>query len=331
MAAMPFPLTPMLRALALSARWLLAALALATAPATLVAGPPAPELVQDYDPAPAIWRLADADTTIYLFGTIHLLPPGFRWRNAQFDAIVEQADELVLESSTDDAMESLAAYGDKYARLDAGRAATSQQLAPAVRDKWRKLIESSGAYFSEVDVLPLPIMAMGIGYSGGGEPSLSRPELGVESVLEAEFAAAGKPIGSIEDHGAVLLSLMRIDEQPLMRELEADLASWNGRSAASYRGAGAFMFVPQDWQMEHDWARGQVGEDFDLGLGHGKLAAAFDNVLLARRNRAWAGWLGERLARPGTVLVAVGAGHFEGSRSVLAMLSARGLTAERIN
>ena len=285
---------------------------------------------QDYEPSPAIWRLSDEDTTIYLFGTIHLLPPGFRWRSPQFEAVLSEADELVLESSSEDAAASLAAYESKYGAIASSRIATSQRLSPAARSKWRRLIESSGAWFEEVDALPLPLMAMGFGYTTGGEPSLSRPELGVESVLEAEFAAAGKPVGSIEDHGAVLLSLMRIDERGLIRELEDDLTRWSGKSPKGYNGAGAFLYEPESWQIEHDWARGVVGEEFDLGLGHGKLAAAFDNVLLARRNRAWAGWLDARLERPGTVLVAVGAGHFEGPRSVLAMLEARGLKAERI-
>ncbi len=322
-----FPLISMLRVLTRLAALLLICVPLTASP--LRAGTPV-ALQQDYDPAPAIWRLSDDDTTIYLFGTIHMLPPGFRWRSPLFDTVIEEADELVLESSTEDAMASLAAYESKYGAIGASRLATSQQLSPAVRDKWRTLIESSGSLFEEVDALPLPLMAMGIGYSSVGEPSLSRPELGVESVLEAEFAVAGKPIRSIEDHGAVMLSLMRINERGLIAELESDLARWKGKSPANYHGAGAFLYEPETWQMEHDWARGVVGEEFDLGLGHGKLASAFDNVLLARRNRAWAGWLDARLDQPGTVLVAVGAGHFEGPRSVLAMLEARGLKAERI-
>ncbi|WP_161981488.1 TraB/GumN family protein [Aurantiacibacter suaedae] len=318
------------RTLSLLARLAALLLVCGALAASLVRAKEPSALEQDYAPAPAIWRVADEDTTIYLFGTIHLLPPGFRWRSPPFDAIVDEADELVLESSSEDAMTSLAAYESKYGKIGEARAPTSQQLAPAVRGKWRALIESSGAWFDEVDVLPLPLMAMGLGYTTGGEPGLSRPELGVESVLEAEFMAAGKPVGSIEDHGAVLLSLMRIDERALIGELEADLAHWNGKSPKNYDGAGAFLYEPETFQMEHDWARGVVGKEFDLGLGHGKLAAAFDNVLLARRNRAWAGWLDARLERPGTVLVAVGAGHFEGPRSVLAMLEARGLRVERI-
>jgi len=35
--------------------------------------------------SPAMWKVADADTTIYLFGTIHLLPSDMKWRSAAFD------------------------------------------------------------------------------------------------------------------------------------------------------------------------------------------------------------------------------------------------------
>src|SRR5688572_9925437 len=49
-------------------------------------------------PRPAIWLLADEDTKIYLFGTVHILPPGFRWRSPAIDRIIAQADELVVET-----------------------------------------------------------------------------------------------------------------------------------------------------------------------------------------------------------------------------------------
>ena len=48
-------------------------------------------IAQAYEPDPAMWLLHDEDTRIYLLGTVHVLPAGFRWRSAQIDAIVAEA------------------------------------------------------------------------------------------------------------------------------------------------------------------------------------------------------------------------------------------------
>ena len=56
---------------------------------------------RDQPPAvarPALWKLADADTTIYLFGTIHVLPAGYVWENGPVRDAIAGADELVLET-----------------------------------------------------------------------------------------------------------------------------------------------------------------------------------------------------------------------------------------
>jgi len=57
---------------------------------------------------------------------------------------------------------------------------------------------------------------------------------------------------------------------------------------------------------------------------------AFAERLLIGRNRNWAEWLDERLDRPGTVFVAVGAGHLAGKESVQDQLAARGIGAARV-
>ena len=279
-------------------------------------------LAQDYAPAPAIWKLSDEDTTIYLFGTIHLLPEGFEWRSRRFNQIVREVDSLVLESSEEDALATVEALTPKMQAVSASRPRTSQRLAPSLRVKWRQMIESSGRVFDVVDAMPLALAMLG--FDGGGDDSgPARHELGVESVLSAEFAASGRPVESIENHGAVLLSLMRMEDGPMLAELSTELEYWPGPM-----GGGAAM--RQDWSMEHAWARGQIDPDFDLGMGNGKVGSAFQRVLLARRNEAWSYWLRDRLERPGTILVAVGAGHFEGRRSVHFFLDQRGLRAERI-
>jgi len=53
-------------------------------------------------------------------------------------------------------------------------------------------------------------------------------------------------------------------------------------------------------------------------------------LLLTDRNVRWADWISARMAKPGTVFVAVGAGHLAGPDSVQAYLAKHNLKAERI-
>lgn len=320
---MALPMRPILAAC------LLTALPLSAPLAAQEAGRVPPGLVQDYDPAPAMWRLADEDTTIYMLGTVHMLPEGFRWRNPQLDAILEQVDELVLESSDADAEAMLAALDGKFSRLLDSRTPTSQQLAPAARSKWRRLIEQQGLYFEHIDRLPLMVALMGFGQAGGNVASSY--EWGVETVLEREFMASGRPISSIEDTGRVMMSLYRIDDSLLLRDLEQELIRWDGRNSDAFLGVGEELGEANDWHLEHAWARGVLQDEVDMGLQDGKAAVAFHQALLTNRNRRWAEWLDNRLDQPGTILLAVGAAHFEGPDSVLAMLAERELSAQRIN
>ena len=61
-----------------------------------------------------------------------------------------------------------------------------------------------------------------------------------------------------------------------------------------------------------------------------RLSPDLADVLLRQRNARWAGWVKARLGQPGTVLVAVGAGHLAGEGSVQSLLKAKGVKVERV-
>jgi uncharacterized protein len=48
---------------------------------------------------PALWMVKDADTTIYLFGTIHALKPGMPWFGGQVAQAFGESGTLVTEIS----------------------------------------------------------------------------------------------------------------------------------------------------------------------------------------------------------------------------------------
>lgn len=309
-----------------------------SAPAGLAAkgtaAPADPAIVQDYQPDPAIWVLRDEDTTIYLLGTVHILPEGFRWRSPRLDAIVEEADELVVETTDEEADGGAAELVANLIGSIAKRPPVSASLSPGNRKKWLALAALTGMPPEQFDRMPPLMTIFGIATSFSGSETGARSEFGVETVLEAEFSAAGKPIGSIENASDVLASLLALDERLLIKDIDRSLSQWDGKHFATIFADGPDKddaAVPATALAdEHAWAQGQ---DLDVRdeFGKGGLGNALGKLLLDDRNRAWAGWLERRLAEPGTVLVAVGAGHLGGEVSVQAMLTERGLTAVRLD
>ena len=53
-------------------------------------------------------------------------------------------------------------------------------------------------------------------------------------------------------------------------------------------------------------------------------------MMFTERNARWADWIAARLQTPGTVFVAVGAGHLAGKDSVLVRLAEKGITSQRV-
>jgi uncharacterized protein YbaP (TraB family) len=294
-----------------------------------------PPIVQDYEPDPAIWLLRDEDTRIYLLGTVHVLPEGFRWRSARLDGIVAEADELIVETTGQGEEPPEDAVVAELLESLAGRPRVSERLSPENGPKWRALGKRAGMEADYFDRLPPLLGLFGIATMLDLQATGSQLEYGVEAVLEEEFLAAGKPIGSIESAAAVMASLLAADDAALIEELDADLARWDGMSLASMLASYAedAEAAPEvsPLSQEHAWAR---GEEVDLGedaFGKTTFGRLVTGILLDNRNRAWAGWLENRLAEPGTVLVAVGAAHLAGDTSVQTMLAERGLATERLD
>src|SRR3990170_5652199 len=88
-----------------------AALGLALASAAICASPALPTGPVTSSPAearPALWQVSDDDTTIYLFGTIHVLPGGVGWRPPALNQVMAESDGLGLETVIEDSPISLA-------------------------------------------------------------------------------------------------------------------------------------------------------------------------------------------------------------------------------
>ena len=83
-------------------------------------------------------------------------------------------------------------------------------------------------------------------------------------------------------------------------------------------------------KMMAAWAKGEPKMLASLLNESVETNPELEKRLLTDRNARWADWIKARLEKPGTVFMAVGAGHLAGEKSVQAMLRQRGLVAAQL-
>ncbi len=265
---------------------------------------------------PALWKVSDRDTDIYLFGTVHLLPPGTQWRTAKLDKAAREAGTLIVETIIDE--KNPRAFAAELARLSVrpGLPPVVERVRPEHRAALRAAIAKSGipeamlnnleTWAAAFQLLQLQFKELGV--SGND---------GVELALRNAFAAAGKPVEQLETNSQQLGFFDALPEAAQRELLEGAIES----PATAKRQFDAMVAA---------WMNGDVdaiGRTFNSEL---QSSPELREILLRRRNANWSYWLHSRLARPGTVLVAVGAGHLAGSDSVIEMLKQRGLRVRRL-
>jgi uncharacterized protein YbaP (TraB family) len=276
---------------------------------------------QKYRPRPAIWRISDADTTIYLFGTIHTLPPGFQWRNPALEAVIVRADTLLLESTDADGddttfLEGIPQSADGSSRLPP----LIERASPQFRPKLAELFEARPPESRErLNKMPTWFAAIGIGYLRDMLVG-DIPSQGADAWLEQRFRSTGRPVEAIENSKAVASNINAVPEEAQRAMLDAALAAPDRTHAQL------------DWPA-HEWAQGNVGYDSPLRIFADQRdpSAPMADPLLAQRNTAWVeSLIGRLAAKPGVTLFAAGAGHFVGPGSVIDLLQKRGVRVERV-
>ncbi len=316
-------------------RWTIAGIGAAIASASLFAAAPleptvseprpSPKTAQDlpdYAPAPAIWKFSDSDTTIYLFGTIHALPQNFKWRNAKVNDVIARADEIVFESRTGESLDSDEILNNTMRRVfNYSRPPVLERVEPANRDLLKTSLKTQRLPMFLADAMPSWYTAFSIGPKDAfSSPSLSA--FGCERVLQREFQRMGKPIGNLENGMDVFLTLSAVDERA------QNLMLNNSLTRIRRAEQGESIATPVRVRNLR-WATGQLDDSIIEEL-RALTGPGMYKALIVDRNEAWTGRLLQRLAQPGTVMVAIGTAHLYGQHSLQAMLARRGIKVRRI-
>jgi hypothetical protein len=262
---------------------------------------------------PALWVAKSPTATVYLFGTIHVLPQGTTWMDPAIQAALAASSELWTEAD----ISNLSGAVDAIRHYGLGATENPETLLPpAYRARYRRQISRSG-----VNALLLaharPWLAE-IVLSSAAMQQAGPMSLGADSSLVAIAHARhiATPTFETLDQQFALLAGMPMDDQVASLEEQID----------EFDRAG-----PLFHQMLTAW---RAGDEATLDqLINQELRARSPTTwtaLILRRNRAFARRIGARLHASGTAFVAVGAGHLCGEDGLPSLLRRDGFTVTRL-
>ena len=265
---------------------------------------------------PAMWQVSDKDTSIYLFGTVHLLPPGTQWRTPKLDKAAGEAGTLVVETIIDE--KNPRAFAAELARLSIrpGLPPIVSRVAPGKQAALRAVIAKAGIPEVSLNNMETWAAAFALLQLQFKELGVSGTD-GVELVLRDAFTSAGKRVEQLETNSQQLGFFDALPEAAQRELLEGAIES----PAAAKKQFDAMLAAWMSGDVE------AIGRTFNAEFQN---SPELKDVLLKRRNANWAYWLHSRMGQPGTVFVAVGAGHLAGEDSVVEMLKKRGLRVRRV-
>jgi uncharacterized protein len=284
------------------------------APAEIEALDPVPvPPVATKDADPALWVVKDEDTTIYLFGTVHILKPGLGWFDEGVKEAFDKSDRLVLEMVEPPQAETQALFM-KLAMDQSGKTLRSK-MTDGDRALYENAVKKIGLPAEGLDPFDPWAAAVTISVLAMQQKGFD-VNSGAEKQLTAAAKAASKPISGVET-------------------MEFQLGVFDTMSEAEqikFLIEGAKMIDDTEAMMDKMvmlWATPDP-EGLAALMNEGLTSRALYDALLTRRNANWAKWINEQMAKPGTTFMAVGAGHLSGSTSVQNLLGAYGISAQRV-
>jgi uncharacterized protein YbaP (TraB family) len=263
---------------------------------------------------PALWRVSAGERTVWLFGSVHLLPEGGFAVAGQLQDALEGADRVCLEIDTDATDEATEATVTLGRAVDPDGRDLFELLGPEA-DRVRKAADGAGVpiealamfepWFAGITVSVLALQSHGYDVQHG-----------VEQVIQAAARQAGKPGCGLETLDGQLEML-----DSLSPELQAEILLQAIEEAADIDEQVGPMVSA--WQAgDEAGLEDSLVEDFD---GYPELA----ETLIYRRNERWAGQVEEMLDGDEDVLLVIGAMHLVGKRGLPALLRGRGFKVER--
>ncbi|MEM6410704.1 MAG: TraB/GumN family protein [Pseudomonadota bacterium] len=268
---------------------------------------------------PALWRVADEDTTVFMFGTVHVLKPDLDWLSDEVREIVRGADAVYFEADVDSrtAQTSLVRAVTELGLYTDG-STLSQRLNSDQQREVQEALELFGIPAAGIDnmqpwLASIQLADLHLNQQGYDQDS------GVESVLTEEANRGNVPLRYLET-GVEQIELLASISEATQIEMLVETA----------RQIEDEPNILDD--MIDEWVEGDVAALAEL-VAEDETFISEDAtaIMLTGRNANWARQIDALLAaESGQFVVAVGAAHLVGEGSLQDQLQDFGHTTDRL-
>jgi uncharacterized protein YbaP (TraB family) len=258
---------------------------------------------------PALWTVHSPTATLYLFGSIHLLPANLDWHTPAIDRAMAQSATFVFEAPLDDAGKAAVAdFVRKHGALSPGQSLRAM-IPAASRADYDDALAADHYQAAQLDGMRpwLASLMIDVGYLQQMHYMVAN---GVDQQVYAYATAQSRTVRTLETVDQQLNLFMPTDEKLEMDEFATDLKQFRTINV----DIGAMLDA---------WGAGNPKE---VGRVINKELDAHPDVrkvLLDDRNKAWVVQLDAMLAGKGTIFVTVGTGHLVGRNGVPSLLRAQ--------
>lgn len=269
-------------------------------------------------PVPLLWKVSDADSSVYLLGSFHLLTADDYPLPREVEAAFGDAEHVVFEISPADLADpAIAQQAVAAARFDDGRT-LSGVLSPNLRGAFARLLADRGIVPAQFDAFEPWFVNLTLVVGLAGEMGYSA-EHGLDQHVMRKAAEAGKPVSGLE---TVAEQMRALDSTPISEQVSA-LADFVEKPAETRTMLG---------QLHDAWRRGDAAKlDRLTRVEMQRETPQSYRIINVERNRAWLPQLQKMLAHPqDDALVVVGAMHLLGPDGLVEQLRKQGHRVERI-